>query len=259
MPTLWDPRVVYDDSMTAYWDAQNWIDGTVQQDLDAAAVTGSQSTLKFSRAVPAGYLEDLAMFTLRWTINAGPGAPMSRLDSSDTTRVHAALLTWWATVRSRIGDDWTLKEVEWRHFGADFPLGTTGLVKPGPPFLVQPVGTAGTDAANARMPDQVALSITFRTASRKHWGRVYMGGLTSVSLADALKGHALASTVDLFSTAFQVLFNDLANDPRITYPVVWSPKYRGALSVNELSVDDTFDVIRRRRAKTPTYRKTYTS
>jgi hypothetical protein len=110
------------------------------------------------------------------------------------------------------------------------------------------------------MPDQVALTTTFRTAGRKHWGRFYTGGWTGNELAaDAQQGHARGVAVDALSTAAKTLLNDLYDDARKTWVCVWSPKYRGAMSVNEVSVDDTWDIVRRRRAKFPSYRKTYTS
>jgi hypothetical protein len=161
-------------------------------------------------------------------------------------------------MNSVIANDWTLKETAWRNFGADFPLDVNGFSKPGPVWRLGPTAGAGANTS-ARLPDQVALSCTFRTASRKHWGRFYSGGYTTAACNDVKAGHATDATVDLLAQQTRAFFVDLANDTRVTIPVIWSPKYRGALSVNEISVDDTWDVIRRRRAKFPSYRNTLTS
>ena len=155
--------------------------------------------------------------------------------------------------------DWSTKEIAWRHFGADFPLDKNGFSKPGPYWRVLPYTVPGAATA-ARLPDQLALTTTFRTASRRHWGRFYAGGFTALEVsADAQQGHARQTCVDQLALSMQGLLNDLYDDARKTWLVIWSPKYRGALTVNELSVDDTWDIIRSRRAKFPSYRKTYTA
>lgn len=246
--------------MESYWNSQTLLGDTVKVPLAASGVTGSIMEVRFSRTVPAGLREDLAQFGFHLTVEAGPGAPMSRLDASDAARVETAFLgKWWTFINAMIANDWILKEIAWRHFGADFPLDKNGLSKPGPYWRVTPVAQAG-GSTQVRVPDQLALTTTFRTASRKHWGRFYTGGWTATEFgADTQQGHAKSATCDQLALVCQTFLNDIYDDARKTWVCIWSPKYRGALSINELSVDDTWDIIRSRRAKFPSYRKTYTS
>lgn len=259
MANLWDPVIIYDSTESSYWEAQTVKPDTTLTPLAASGVTGTYMANVFSRQVGTGVREDYAMIGFHLGVTAGPGAPLTQFDAADATRATAAFnVNVWSNIQSVIANDWTWKESQFRHFGAAFPLDKNGLSKPGPVWRVEAAGLAGTNTS-PRLPDQVALTTTYRTASRAHWGRNYYGGFTSSSLIDAQLGHATTSTVDLLATSMKGFLVDLANDARATYLWVWSPKYRGACAVDEISVDDTFDVIRSRRAKFPTYRKTYTS
>lgn len=259
MPALWDPVIVYDSTESAYWEAQTVKPGTVKTPLAAAGLQGTAMTITFSRAVASGIDEDLAMTTYHLAVEAGPGVPMSAFDSADAARVQASWYTnVWLVIRPWIANDWQYKDAMFRNFGANFPLDKNGVSKPGPTWLVSPANSLG-GGTDARLPDQVALTVTYRTASRKHWGRNYLGGITTAALADTAFGHPIATCVDAFANAHHTWLKDLADDARVTNLWVWSPRYRGACSVDELSVDDVFDVVRRRRAKHPTYRKTFTS
>jgi len=259
MANLWDPVVVYDSAMASYWSEQTYLSDTQLVPLAASAVTGSRMEVHFARTVPTGLREDLAMYAICYAVEAGPGAPMSRLDTADAARVETSFAAKWnANVGFPVATDWTIKEFAWRHVGADFPLDKNGISKPGTYWRIQPSGVPG-GASFARLPDQVAITVTYRTASRAHWGRTYTGGYTTNACNDSLMGHITTATVDSLALTFRDHFDDVYDDARKTWPFVWSAKYRGALSVNELSVDDTFDIIRSRRAKFPSYRKTYTS
>lgn len=260
MANLWDPVIVYDSAKADYWTNQTVLDGTQLVPVSSALCTGSIMEVHYSRTVPTGVREDLAMFSFHLAVEAGPGAPMSRLDAADAQRVEDSFIaTWLTAMNPKIANDWSLKEFAWRHFGADFPLDKNGLSKPGPYWRLKPVAGNNGGDSSPRMPDQVALTTTFRTASRKHWGRYYAGGFTSAALLDSLMGHATTTVVDALATGTHDWLVDINNDSRKTNLWIWSPKYLGACAVNELSVDDTWDVIRSRRAKFPTYRKTFVS
>jgi hypothetical protein len=259
MANIYDPVIVHDTTTADYWNSQTKMSDTQMVPLAAALVTGSLMNVIFSRTVPAGAREDFAMMGFHFSVEAGPGAPMSRLDSADAARVENAFDAGaWQGCYTTIANDWTLKEYNWRHFGADFPQDKNGLSKNGPIWRITPIGTTGTNTS-PRLPDQVAATVTYRTASRAHWGRNYWGGFTTSSVAEAQLGHILPATVDLLAGSTHTFLNNIADDARKTNMWIWSPKYRGACAVNEISVDDTWDIIRSRRAKFPTYRKTYTS
>lgn len=259
MANLYDPVIVYDSSMATYWDSQTILPDTVKVSVAADQCTGSVMEAHWARTVSSGIREDFAMTTHHFSVEAGPGAPMSRLDASDAARVEASFLDkYLGAIGSSIVTEWVLREYSWRHFSAAYPLDHNGFSKPGPVWRLQPAASSG-GASSSRMPDQVALTVTYRTASRKHWGRTYQGGWATSSTTGATHGHASTAVVDSLALGAHDWLNDLYDDARKTALWIWSPKYRGALSVNEISVDDTFDVIRSRRAKFPSYRKTYTS
>jgi len=259
MSILWDSKVVYDSTNASYWTSQAWNPDAELVAMTPSLIKGSIFEVRWSRTVPAGVREDLAMFSFHLAVDAGPGAPMTLLDASDAARVEAAFTTsWYTPMQTSIANDWGIKEYAWRNFGADFPLDKNGFSKPGPAWRIATGPGAGL-GASARLPDQVALTATFRTASRRHWGRFYSGGYTVSAMNDSELGHATDVIVDTLATSTRAFLVDLNNDTRVTNAWVWSSKYRGALSINEISVDDTWDVIRRRRAKFPSYRKTFTS
>lgn len=200
------------------------------------------------------------MCGLHFSVDAGPGSNMSPLNATDAGVVEAAILAdFWTPLKPLIADDWTLKEVQWTHFGADFPRDKNGVCKYGPPWRVTALDQPGT-GTGARLPDQVCLTSTYRTASRKHWGRNYWGGWASTSvLSDSKLGHPAASTVDGLASSVRALLVDLNDNARSINMWVWSPVHRGALTVKQISVDDTWDVQRRRRSKSPTYRHSYSA
>lgn len=109
--------------------------------------------------------------------------------------------------------------------------------------------------ATNTVPDQVAQTVTFRTASRIHWGRIYLPGPYSSGLGST--GRISSTTVDLIVGAVRTMANSASSAGFEL--VVPSTSHRAVLGIREMSMDSTADVIRSRRAKRPDYRKTYTS
>jgi len=257
---MWDNDLSYDSTMATYWQTQLLQPDTRVNSMSSEALHGSIFSVEWARAHPAGLQEDRAIFSVHFAVRAGIAGNYAHLDTIDTDTVHTSFSThWMATMQPAISNQWSLAQYTWRNFGADFPLDKNGVSKPGPIWRVAgPLTTAGGDD-NVRLPDQDALTVTYRTCSRKHWGRNYVGGLTMNWLA-LHTGHAHPSgAVDKLALAFRSWYQDLWDNPRIIEPVIWSAKYRGIMSINELAVDDVVDIVRRRRAKGASYRKVYTS
>jgi hypothetical protein len=101
------------------------------------------------------------------------------------------------------------------------------------------------------LPPQVAESVTFKTVSRRHWGRIYWPAITAANSTSS--GTIGTAEVDTLANAFVACFNTCraAN----LYPVVYDHVSGTSRSVDTVQVDDLFDVIRRRRWKQPSYRK----
>jgi hypothetical protein len=113
--------------------------------------------------------------------------------------------------------------------------------------IASPVASA---ASTFTAPPQTAASISFRHGNRRSWGRTYLpiaviasGGRFANADADAL----VAATVTLMNAAKSADFA----------PVVTSlvPGREQSYLVERVVVDNTVDIIRRRRFKHTTYIK----
>lgn len=250
------PFLVYDSGKAGYWDTVTTVTGTSRAALDPGVLKGSYVQVVFNRTEAAGVRENVALFDLHFSTNAGLGAAWSPLSDTTLASVETALDAWWTTVKPNYFPHWIMGGYIWRHFGADFPLGTTGLSKPSPIYRVttRSVAGSGTPGTNF-VPDQVAASVTFRTASRRHWGRVYL----PAPGPDRVTSFSRFSTTfcDAVAGAFDTLFQTVNGLPAETHPVIWSSKHRGFFMVDTLATDDVPDVIRRRRPYSRTYVKTY--
>lgn len=258
MPALYGNAITHDSDTSEYWNNQSVLTGTTLNPVDASALNGAVVNLNFTRTVEATTHEDVATFALHFTVNAGVSpATDTALDAADAAVVETALGTFYTSLKTKISDSWTLRDYTWRNFGASFPRDVNGVTKYSPVWRTTTVGVLGT-ASGQRLPDQTAATVTWMTSSRQHWGRVYVPALTVTALTTYGK-LTQATYVDNVCTYFHTLFNDLNDNARSINAVVWSPKYRAALSIRELQMDNVADVIRSRRPKFGTYRKQFTS
>jgi hypothetical protein len=253
----WSNDAWYDSNFSSYWSTQTFVTGAAKTAVDGSALHGSQVQIAFTR-LPSGLAtrEDEAIISLHLTVEAVAGTPGVALTATQAAAAEGVLNTWWTTVKAFTHTHCTLKEYRWRDFGGDFAAGKTGLSKPGPIWRVTANGNAGT-ASTQPLPEQSSSTVTFQTGSRRHWGRVYMPGLT----ISALTGDGrIANTYRTgVGGAFQTLYNSLFGLSANTSIMIWSPKYRGLMAVKEIAVDDVPDVIRRRRPKQRSAITVYTS
>jgi len=219
---------------------------------------------RFARATPAGTVEDIAQFGFD-VVNMTGGNIDSSWTAGDYTAVDAAISELWTSLRPLVSNSHTLTEVKYhaRVFSAALPVGehvpqfqpgtnkeVARFERSGPPLHILTVNSVGSNS-NASLPYQNALSVTFRTAARKHWGRCYLPGLAIADL-QAANGRFTATTTNAVANAFAEFASDLgANDFYLMVPSTQNDsKYATALSaVQQIQVDDVPDVIRRRRPK----------
>lgn len=252
---LYSKTVFYDSGMSSYWDTVTFETGTTKNAVDPGNFHGSMVSVQFSRSEAAGVREDLAQFDLHLAVAAGLGLYAS-LDATDAATVETALDTMWTTMKVNHSAHISLANYVWRDYGMDYPLGKTGFSKPGPVWRTTARSVAGS-GAQPSLPDQVAETVTFKTPSRRHWGRIYLpNGLAANTTNEA---RIISGAVDIWCGAVHTFVNDLNDNARQIDTFVWSPKYRGALGIESIQMDNTYDVIRRRRAKQTTYRKVFTS
>lgn len=251
----WVRYVRYLLELADYWQGQSVTSDTDIEALTIESLVARKATLVWTRTEPAGVSDDVAVSNLHF-INVDPngGNLMPEWTGTHYDLVESRLTTWWTSQKTKHAPHWILSEVRWHRFGVDMPKGITGAYKYGPIERVHTFGTAGTYAGTSFLPDQCSIDATFVTASRRHWGRMYLpspGGSLSA------EGRFNQAVVDDTATNLRTLINGCYTDGQAA--VVWSPKYGGAFSIATLKVDDVPDVIRRRRPKRKVYEKAFTS
>src|SRR5262245_47377195 len=97
-----------------------------------------------------------------------------------------------------------------------------------------------------------------KTPSRRNWGRVYEPGV-AFSQYDAVYGRPTNAMCDTLASAWRTMLNNLVAKSTSVECVVFSKQYQANLVVSEVACDNVPDIIRRRRPKNPSYRKTFTS
>jgi hypothetical protein len=251
MANTWLDEIRTDLAHEAYWSSQAVNAGTA---INVAAtpdlVRGSKCQIVWTRDTPGGLREDVMVTSIAFCAAVGTGGAADSTELSDSQKAarEGDLTTMLTTLQSLMASSVHKLSYRWHEIGCD-------IARPGPATRVAAATLSGTDSANARLPDQVALDTTFRTCSRKHWGRNYWPGWTLGAFITSGYGHCKATTVDTLALAVRTMVN--AAETATTPVQVWSQQYRGFLAIKELDVDDTFDIIRRRRPKFPSYRKVY--
>jgi hypothetical protein len=246
--------------LTAYqkfrflWGAVDWESGSnspydtgdTGANLGTSAAAGvgvaaRRAVLHFDRTAVRASEDDAEMhFDF---LNYTGGTPDDSWTSGDYTTVEAYLATWWASVKPYVMTNVSLREIRWYRAGP-------GIVAPNPAERVHAVGVAGTSASQ-KLPQQVACSITLRTAVRRSWGRTYLPALTTTFLAS--DGSFTSSAIDAVANATGTLATSAAGGD---FPLVVVSKHLSALlHVEQIEVDDVPDIIRRRRFDGTTYRK----
>jgi hypothetical protein len=175
-------------------------------------------------------------------MNITGGNPDDTWITSDYTTLEALINTWWTSVKPLCPTWFRKARYSWHRVGP-------GVAKPNPAerildFVSPVAGTAGNF-----LPPQCASSITMRTAVRRSWGRTYLPfgkGLMATGRLDS-------ADADTLATATQTLLHGAAAADFL--PGVVSYHLNSFLGTETVEVDDTVDIIRRRRWKHTTYRK----
>jgi len=239
-------------------------DVTFRTDTDAET-EWRKVVLKFDRVQPSGLSDDSALIAFHiqnWT----SGHPDASWTTTDYTQCEAALDEFMTSMQFWYGITHTFKGYWWyrMNFAEDMDVG--GVAKPdskrfaftGPPTRVTPKTQAGT-ASGVSLPYQCALTITLQTAAPHHWGRVYFPGIaTSMLETSADIGRYDDAKIQGIANAAAELVDDLnTNQLFLVIPTTQTNKVLGGKlqTVSGVQVDDIPDIIRRRRARNPAYRK----
>jgi hypothetical protein len=238
---------VTDSTNLAYWRAQS-LDAGTTVDQEATDSPGfSKVSIVWDRSTPVGTREDVIVSSLTFAERASTA--VSPISASDKAVVETLLNTWWGLYGANVSNQITMREYRWYDYE---PIST----RPGPVDRVTAHAVAG-GAAAARPPDQLAFTQTYKTASRKHWGRSYWPWPGSGNF-DFTYGRAANAIVNAAQGYLRTVFQ-VSGGTGLICPVVASISYRGVMGIKELQTDNIADVIRSRRAKVPTLRASNTS
>ena len=248
---MWNHYIMCTPETEAYWEAQSKYDDTTLQVAPGGTLLPcvTRCQVVWNRSSPAGLREDVAVTHFDFAFNdmAKFGRQMS---NTEMATAEGKLDTWWTALKVYYDTSTILAGYRWQSYDSSSD-------KPGPAIRNTTKSVAGTASTGQAMPGQVSLNITYRTASRKHWGRSYLPAMVYFAVAPDY-GRAETAYVDGIATATRTMFNDI-NTAVSFEPVVYSNRFNGALSLSELVMDDVFDTVRRRRAKSASYRKIFTS
>lgn len=236
------------------WGAFDWQHGTdnpytaVQTKTggDSAVATGGIGVRRVDMVIDRATAHpsaDPALCHFDW-LNITGGTPDDTWTTADYTSLETLLNAFWTSMKIFLPTGFAVTTYNWYRIG-------DGVVPPNPAqrqlILSTPIlGTGGTMSK----PPQVATSLTFRTAVRRSWGRTYLptnaGGITAT-------GNQSTGDVDAIAGYANTMITGAAtNDMHL---VVVSKPLHATLNVEHVEVDDNWDVVRRRRWKSSTYKK----
>lgn len=171
------------------------------------------------------------------------------LDFTGTPPTAAALdavgtdwMNWSTALRTYLSGNFSVQEIRYYELPA-----TPGPA--GDPIHVQTGTLVGVGGSAADLPPQVAATVTFQTAQRRHWGRIYIPGL-AVPAVQA--GRIIGDCCDQLGNKFASFVTNRKNANEGV--LIFNRKLWTGLGVSAVSVDDIWDVQRRRRYATPLHR-----
>lgn len=236
---------------------QPWLDDDLAQIEDALAESLRWRHLQviYTRLTPTGTAEDKAMVTFDLAKIAAAGV-VDTWSAGDYTLAEGRLSTFFTSLAGYTLTQYTVSQYRWYARGYRPATDPKPFVTVGGPEHVTNVTLAGT-ASTGFVPQQVALSVTEKTAWPMHWGRFYLPGISSANVDN--RGRWTLAMVQSLANAVSTLFTGLNTDNLpVVVPVtqVDTHPYRALLSVRGIQVDDIPDVIRRRRARQAAFRET---
>lgn len=241
---------------------------TVVSEMDALEnLQWRYLSFRYTRATPAGTQEDMA----QWGLNiAQVSAGLLNTDwqAADYTTVDGNVEALWTILRTVTSNTHTLVDYQYhlRSYSSELKIGLSvpqtvtepdGSVReiqrfaPSGPPLHTVVKNQGGSVSGTPHPYSSAMSVTLKSAVRRHWGRVYLPGLASALTPGAFGRFdvvQMQTVADAFHDFFAAI--DTAGFAIVVPSSQANRKYAaGLLSVTQVQVDDIPDTVRRRRSK----------
>jgi hypothetical protein len=209
------------------------------------ATAAAQMQVIWQRNVSGKPTQDVAVTKLSFLNTTGemdhynPAIP-----NSDMGIVEEEFGGFWGAVNEFAHTSHGLAQFRW------YRLTTPSAPALGPMRVnTQGAPAAGTDTES--LPPQVAINVTLEVAFRKNWGRMCLPLTGDSGRAD--DGRVTTAAVDAIAEAAQTMFDTINGSSTFRCVVYSAPGgfYNDILGVR---VDDTYDIIRRRRYEGVPYR-----
>lgn len=203
--------------------------------------------------------DDVRVATLD-LVKLAAGVPTSNWLAGDFTTVQTALNAFWTSLKAQYPPNVSASRIKIYKLGPN-------ISPPQVPVYDAAWTGAGTNAITNMLPPQVALSVTEKAGSKLHWGRFYLpapaAGTNQINPFGRPPSAFLGLVADYVDTLYETLRTN--NLPVVVYrqPLPERKKKNGttlparnasAWTVDDIQIDDVYDVIRRRRWKVPTLR-----
>lgn len=138
-------------------------------------------------------------------------------------------------VRALFSNEVKLKEI--RYYDMPATVGPLGQ-----PAHVSDISLVGGGSSASTLPPQCAITVTWKTTNRRRWGRIYLGGLVTSALSDGRIGASVVSLLGAAIDTFGTTLVNGGNELVVWHRAAWEPTF-----VDSFTVDDVWDVQRRRR------------
>jgi hypothetical protein len=206
-----------------------------------------------------GSIPDDDLVTTHHFAKVSGGNVVDTWDAADFIAAETAFGAFWTAMKAKYRDSVSLKQYRWYKAGPQD-------VPPQAPVRIVDVNVAGAKASGAQLPYQVAVSVTEKTTDPKSWGRFYM---PAPEAADSIGPNGRLATIfhtliaDEADTMYEAWLS--AGIPAVVYSTAKPERQTAggstlparaarALTVDQIQVDDIFDVIRSRRLSNPLLR-----
>lgn len=210
--------------------------------------------------------EDVRVCTFH-AIKLVGGSPTPSWDPADFVAMDNAFTSWWTAIHG-----YCVGTISWTGIKA-YRAGPN-VLPPQVPTYEATKSVPGSSTFGA-LPPQVALSVTEKAGAKKNWGRFYIPGLAlegtggPTSTADGRPSTPLLTaminaTDTLYEAARIALVPFVIYHPKLDanrptgnppQPSNLPERPAEAVTVDQLQIDDVFDIIRRRRWETVTLRE----
>jgi hypothetical protein len=178
----------------------------------------------------------------------------STWSTADYTTCEGLLDTFWTAAKTNMMAYGKLVEYRWYSRWFNPVTESKPFANSGPPQRVTVKSIVGSDVSNG--PSQMSMTVTEKTAWPKHWGRIYM---PFYGPNFYVGNHYTNTGVDTLCGLVNTLYGGLMSAeffPCVPVTQVDKDPARALLTVNKVVVDNVPDVVRRRRPRSTTYRKT---